>query len=497
LDFNLPQPTGIRIEQHPFFADQEKKDADHLFSTLNPQQIMAFNKVLRAIDSDDIPERYFFLDGPGGSGKTYLYNTLMSFIRGRGEIVLPYATTGIAATLLKGGRTVHSGFKLPVPLEETSVSSMKQTFAEAEIIRQAKLIIIDEVTMLPKHGLRCIDLLLKDLMKTNRPFGGKVIVIGGDFRQTLPVVPRGKEIDIIETCIKSSDLWQHFFQLSLITNMRSEGQDDFNRWLLDVGIGAVQPITGTPQDTIEIPSQMIIHDDIIGAIFTENLASLTLDELSQRVILCPKNAEALDLNNEIIRKLPGKSHIYYSADVVVSDDPSDERNYPAEFLHTLTFSGMPPHQLTLKKGSIVMLLRNLNPKKGLCNGTRLVVKECHRNLITAEVLSESNKGDIVTIPRIDFQPSDVNLPFKLKRRQFPLIPAFSITINKSQGQTFDHVGLFLSEPVFSHGQLYVALSRSRNRQNIKVLIKKTDCQGHLLNDARIFTRNVTYNQAFK
>lgn len=120
----------------------------------------------------------------------------------RGEIVLPYATTGIAATLLSGGRTVHSGFKMPMPLEETPVSTMKQAFAEAEIIRQATLIIIEEFTMLPKHGLRCIDVLLKALMKTDLPLGGT----DGDYRQTLPVVPRGKQIDIIETCIKSNDL---------------------------------------------------------------------------------------------------------------------------------------------------------------------------------------------------------------------------------------------------------------------------------------------------
>jgi len=108
-----------------------------------------------------------------------------------------------------------------------------------------------------------------------------------------------------------------------------------------------------------------------------------------------------------------------------------------------------------------MLLRNLNPKMGLCNGTRLYVLECHRNMIRAEVLSECNRGDIVTIPRIILNPSDVNLPFTLKRRQFPIIPAFSMTINKSQGQTFEHVGILLTEPVFSHGQLYVAMSRLR------------------------------------
>ncbi|GBO34032.1 hypothetical protein AVEN_263275-1 [Araneus ventricosus] len=132
-----------------------------------------------------------FLDGPGGSGKTFLYSALLSFIRGKGDIALPFATTGIAATLLKGGRTVHSGFKLPVPLLDTSVSSRRPTSPEADKLRQAVLIIIYEITMLTKDGLRCIDSLLRDLMNNDKPFGGKVIIIGGDFRQTLPGVPRG------------------------------------------------------------------------------------------------------------------------------------------------------------------------------------------------------------------------------------------------------------------------------------------------------------------
>ncbi|XP_065320848.1 ATP-dependent DNA helicase PIF1-like [Gordionus sp. m RMFG-2023] len=126
-------------------------------------------------------------------------------------------------------------------------------------------------------------------------------------------------------------------------------------------------------------------------------------------------------------------------------------NFPIEFLHSQTPSGMPPHKLTLKVGTIVMLLRNLSPKKGLCNGTRLIIRHLHINFIDAEVLTGTTKRYRVFFPRIDLAPSDSQLPFTLKRRQFPIIPAFVITINKSQGQTFDHVGLFLPEPVFAHG----------------------------------------------
>ncbi|GBN88629.1 hypothetical protein AVEN_186600-1 [Araneus ventricosus] len=91
------------------------------------------------------------------------------------------------------------GFKLPVPLLDTSVSSMRSTSPEGDKLRQAILIIIGEITMLTKDGLRCIDSLLRDLMNNDKPFGGKVIIIGSDFRQTLPVVPRGTRAVVIES----------------------------------------------------------------------------------------------------------------------------------------------------------------------------------------------------------------------------------------------------------------------------------------------------------
>ena len=183
---------------------------------------------------------------------------------------------------------------------------------------------------------------------------------------------------------------------------------------------------------------------------------MPIEDLARRAILAPTNKDTLEMNIEIIDKLPGTLHVYNSADSITSEDPADEANYPPEFLHQQTPSGMPPHRLPLKVGVIIMLLRNLNPKKGLCNGTRLVIKSLHNHFITAEIVSQCNRGDVVFIPRIDLAPSDVNLPFILKRRQFPIIPAYAITINKSQGQTFEYVGVHLNEPVFSHGQLYVA-----------------------------------------
>jgi len=116
---------------------------------LNDQQRDAFNQIIEALDNQGTASRWFYLDGPGGPGKTFHYKTLMVYLWGQGKVVLSFETTGIAGTLLKGGRTVHSGFKLPVPLLDTSVSSMRLNSAEAHTLRQASLIIIDEITMLP------------------------------------------------------------------------------------------------------------------------------------------------------------------------------------------------------------------------------------------------------------------------------------------------------------------------------------------------------------
>lgn len=224
---------------------------------------------------------------------------------------------------------------------------------------------------------------------------------------------------------------------------------------------------------------------------------MSVQDLSKRIIVAPTNAHTLAMNRKIIDMINGEPTVYYSADTVVTEDPSDATRYTPEFPHEQTPSGMPPHTLVLKKGVNVMLLRSLNPRKGLCNGTRLVIEQLDRSTITARIISECNRGDVVMIPRIDLAPSDSTLPFILRRRQFPIIPAYAITINKSQGQTFDHVGIDLQSTVFSHGQLYVALSRSRNPNQVKVHIEPNSQQGDLLRNGRQFTGNMVFTEVFQ
>ncbi|XP_031101832.1 ATP-dependent DNA helicase PIF1-like [Ipomoea triloba] len=175
-----------------------------------------------------------------------------------------------------------------------------------------------------------------------------------------------------------------------------------------------------------------------------------------------------------------------------------------EFLNTIRASGLPNHALTLKVGSPVMLMRNIDHSLGLCNGTRLVVTRLAEHVVEGSlvvtrlaehvvegsILAGPNAGTRVLIARMTIMPSDTRLPFKFNRRQFPLMLSYAMTINKSQGQTLSNVGLILRKPVFVHGQLYVAASRISQPNGLKILI--CDDSKSTLSS----TTNVVYKEVF-
>ncbi|WVZ73424.1 hypothetical protein U9M48_021730 [Paspalum notatum var. saurae] len=453
-----------------------------LKDSLNEEQKAAYDKILSTVDTDS--GEVFFVDGPGGTGKTYLYKALLATLRSQDKIDVATATSGVAASIMPGGRTAHSRFKIPLNIDDGASGT-------AKLLHKASLIIWDEASMTKRQAVEALDNSLRDIMDRPRLlFGGKTVVFGSDFRQVLPVVRKGTRAQIVAASLRKSYLWESMIHLKLFHNMRAQSDPWFADYLLRIGGG-----------TEETNSESEIHllDDVCVP-YTGS--DCDLDGLIDHIF--PMLDENMSNPSYITsRAILGEQMVYHSFDFAF-DDPHNY--YTPEFLNTLTRNGLPPHILKLKIGCPVILLRNIDPANGLCNDTRLVVRGFQRNSIDAEIVIGQHAGKRIFVPRIPLCFSDDEMfPFQFKRKQFPVRLSFAMTVNKAQGQTIPNVGVYLPKPVFSHGQLYVALSIATSRTNIKILVipatddnnKKTKKKGlkksSVINDG-IYTKNIVYKE---
>ena len=221
------------IEEMNIRVDEEDESLETL---LNSEQRLAYDKILAAVDRGD--GGVFFVDGPGGTGKTFLYRALLAKVRGEKKIAVATATSGVAASIMPGGRTAHSRFKIPLNLEDGKSCRITKQSGTAKLLRMASLILWDEATMTKRQAIEALDRSMRDIMECpDRPFGGKTVVFGGDFRQVLPVVRKGSRGQIIDASLWSSNLWKGMRQLRLVKNMRAQNDEWFADYLLRVGNG--------------------------------------------------------------------------------------------------------------------------------------------------------------------------------------------------------------------------------------------------------------------
>ena len=167
-----------------------------------------------------------------------------------------------------------------------------------------------------------------------------------------------------------------------------------------------------------------------------------------------------------MNKLPGEVRTYLSYDRVEDEDSVSAQT---ELLNSRTPSGFPDHNLILKVGAPVMLIRNL--QCGLVNGTRMMIKSMHDKVLECEIMVGHRKGEIVFIPRIPLYDRSNEYPWTMIRVQFPIKVAFAMTIHKGQGQSMHRVGVNVAMEMFTHGQLYVAVSRATNAAGLKIFIE--------------------------
>ncbi|KAK4515822.1 uncharacterized protein ATC70_010779 [Mucor velutinosus] len=484
----------------------------------NPSQLIAYNAIQRCALADEnydaAQSKLFFIDGPGGTGKTFIINALLDAVRKQNHIAIAVASTGTAALLLKGGRTAHTTFKIPIDTSSTTMCDFTPSSEIAQFIKRARLIIWDECSMIRKDLIETVDRTFKDVVKNSLPFGSRLIVFAGDFCQVLPIVPGASRSGIVSQCINRCYFWPQVRKFKLETNMRVQqalednNQDlanqiqQFSSYLLQIGERKVRTVTlfgDIPSDFVRIPDEMYFNStnllDLLAAVFPNISNSLTIDQyFAKRVILTPKNQDVSVINNLLLDNLPGRKFTYYSYDQVC--DPQFRMQVPLELLNSIESGSLPPHALALRVGSPIMILRNLDPSAGLCNGTRLIVKSLGVRIIEATIATGPKAGDIVYILRTKFiTEANGRIPFDFSRTQFPVRLAFAMTINKSQGQTLSNIGLYLPSHVFSHGQLYVAMSRVSNPSSIRIMVDPDisileNLPGH-------YTHNIVYSEVFQ
>ncbi|KAG5520645.1 hypothetical protein RHGRI_033280 [Rhododendron griersonianum] len=433
---NWSEVTSNRfiIEHQQLQIQAQRIDSQRNIERLNNGQRIAYDAILTSVL--DNKGTTFFMSGGAGIRKTFVYNTVAKKCCSFGHIVVTVASSGIASLLLEGGRTAHSTFCIPLDVHDNSVCGFSKQSLQVELFRETKLIIWDEVPMQHKHCVEAVDRTLQDICDNEKKFGGIIVVLGGDFRQILPVVPKGVHEDIVNTSLRCSALWNDMRILTLDLNMRLNiacpGNATFANFLM------------------ELPSDIRKCQDLnemLSAVYPQlNVLSTTTPTfLTERIILSARNDDVNSINGAALNVYPRSVYTYLAAIKMCEDDEIDgsiTNRYPNEYLNSLDPPGLPPFKLELKVGSPIILLRNIAWKDGLCNGTRMMVVRCASRII--------------------------------ERRQFPVRLAYAMTINKSQGQSVKFVGIDLRIPVFSHGQLYVALSRCTSFDRISVLLSKDE-----------------------
>lgn len=246
-------------------------------------------------------------------------------------------------------------------------------------------------------------------------------------------------------------------QIEFRHNWRASQDVEFATLLESVGNGTMSKVT------IPNSSQANSMEDLVQQVLGVNLNDA--DNAAMVLTLTLEDTEAV--NNYCLSSMPGRCLEMHAADTFLDCRQPDM--YPPEVVKAMRIPGVPPGTLSLKVGARYMIVKNM--MQHVFNGVRCVlVSIVGSKSVFVRLITGPGAGKIILLPAVIFAitPEQSGLPFSIRRRQLPMIPAFAVTIHKAQGQTLKIVGLFITTPMFTHGQLYTALSRTRGWSNIRV-----------------------------
>ena len=437
-----PAAADMRLQhamrEHTFDVQECLLNTEHFCKHFSAEQRSIMETIVDAVDKKSHANVHAVL-ASAGSGKSFLVAGITWFLRSKSKIVFNVAASALAATMLPSGRTAHSAFRIPIPTNSSSCCGLKSH--EREMLRICSVIFYDEVSMVSKDVANTIDRACRDVTNEhNRPFGGKVIVFLGDFKQLLPVAPGIRRSPTVKDC----DWWPQV-QLSYLTkNYRAALNPAYAALLEEIGNGSMA--------TVEVPetSQVSCVAELIPKVYGHDMTEVPKH---RNMILSLKLETCRIVNDMCLNALPDKG-----LEVNAFDDMKDNKNsdtYTDEYIASLPLSGVPPATLLLKKQGRYMITKNYDIKRGVVNGTMIEMLQYSRHVVQIRLLTGIQKGRILQLPRCSchVSPENSGLPFAFSRVQFPIIPAYCVSVHKSQGQSLDMVGLWIDQDCFAHGQL--------------------------------------------